>query len=916
VPRKGAAVSTPRATVRLQLHAGFTLEDAQRQIPYYARLGASHLYLSPISCAVPGSLHGYDVTDPGRVNPQLGGEPALRALSRALRARSMGILLDIVPNHMATHPCNAWWWDVLARGEQSRYAHFFDIDWHPADRTLHGKVLAPFLAADCAACLQAGELRLVHDEQGGYLIQAGGARFPVAEGTLDCEAADVLAEHDPASLTGRRRLDDLLERQHYRLCNWRRAADSINWRRFFEISGLIGLRVEEPEVFDAVHELPLRLYGEGMVDGLRIDHVDGLARPLAYCKRLREAMHERRPGGMGAQGQPWLVVEKILAVQEVLDERWQVDGTTGYDFMDQAAAVQHDPQGGVQLVDAWRRVTGCDDTAADYLREARRLMLRRHFVAERNALVRNVYGLLRLRAQPGEWTLKAVDRVLEVYLACFPVYRSYIEGGATGGPDRAIIEGAAAEARICLDPASGMHRLLDLITARLLDVSPGANEANGQCTHRLDEAACRREAVRRFEQLTPPLAAKSLEDTVFYRYGPLLSRNEVGSDPSVMAESIGEFHARNAKRAALHPCSLLATASHDHKRGEDARARLAVLSERVVGWRRACAEWGAWRNMPDDTPSRSAERYMLWQALVGAWPLDLRLDDAQALAGFAGRIVQWQRKALREAKMNSSWFEPNLEYERDCARYVHELLGWSPAQARLLAEALESGRPPEAPGAHDPAGGLLRSFHDFVQGIAPAGAVNGLAQAVLRLTSPGVPDLYQGTDWWDFSLVDPDNRRPVDYEGRRRALAAAEADADLAALLQTWRDGRIKQAVIRRVLALRAHDPGVFAQGAYLPLAATGRRHDRVIAYMRRLEGREVVVAVPRLCAHAVKGGPDALPCIDMTYWDDTGIMVPAPGGRDMKDIFTGKAHRASRDADLPVGSLFADLPCAVLVAA
>lgn len=912
-------MSVPRATVRLQLHAGFTLDHAREQIPYYASLGVSHLYLSPISCAVPGSLHGYDVIDPTRVNPELGGEPALRALSEALRARGMGILLDIVPNHMATHPGNAWWWDVLARGRQSRYAHWFDIDWRPADKTLYGKVLAPFLAQDYAGSLAGGELRLVHDgERDRYLIEASGGRFPVADGTLACRGRDcteILAEHDPAEHRGRWRLHELLKRQHYRLCGWRCAADSINWRRFFEISGLAGLRIEEPEVFDAVHELPLKLYEQGLIDGLRIDHVDGLARPLAYCRRLREAMRARRPGGAGAGAEPWVVVEKILAGGEVLDERWQVDGTTGYDFMDQAAAVLHDAHGGARLIGLWQQVCGRSDTAADFLREARTTMLRRHFFAERNALVRRVHELIHMRARPGEWSQEAVDRVLEVFLACFPVYRSYVEGAEAADQDRAVIDRAAAQARARLDPDSGEHRLLDLVTAWLIAIPPGTRPARRPGGPPCDEAACRQEAVRRFEQLTPPLAAKSLEDTVFYRYGPLLSRNEVGSDPSVLAESVDAFHARNAWRAEHYPASLLATASHDHKRGEDARARLAVLSERVEEWERACREWAAWKTQECETPSQSAERYMLWQAMVGAWPLDLHPRDPEALAAFGRRIVQWQRKALREAKQNSSWFDPDLDYELRCAQYVHELLGWAPAQARRLAEAVDADERPDASDGHAPEAGLLCSFHDFVQDIAPAGAVNSLAQTVLRLTSPGVPDLYQGTEWWDFSLVDPDNRRAVDYPGRRRALDAAAANADMAALLAHWRDGRIKQAIIRAVLALRAQAEAVFARGACLPLETAGRRREHVIAYARRLGGQDVIVAVPRLCAQALaEQEGDGGPRIDMTYWDDTGIMVSALGGRDMKDIFTGKTHRPSANAELPAQRLFAELPCAVLV--
>ncbi|WP_397473657.1 malto-oligosyltrehalose synthase [Pusillimonas sp.] len=899
----------PRATVRLQMHPGFTLDDARARIPYYATLGISHFYLSPISCAVPGSQHGYDVVDPSRVSPDLGGEPALRRLARALQDRDMGILLDIVPNHMATHPGNEWWWDVLAHGMHSRYAAWFDINWHPADKSLHGKILAPFLADNYADSLARGDLRLNYDgKTDRYLIMAGAAAYPVAPGSLagdDRNPVDVLAEYDPAFQAGQRRMHELLERQHYRLCSWRCAAKNINWRRFFEITGLIGVRVEEPEVFDAVHELPLRLYEEGLLDGLRIDHVDGLARPLTYCERLRAAMLERRPQA----ATPWVVVEKILAHAEPLDHRFQISGTTGYDFMDQVAAVLHDEKGCVQLVELWRQNTKNPDTAARFVLQARLLMLRRHFVAERTALTRCMHELIRGETGSDAWSMEALDRVLEAFLAGFPVYRSYIEGGEASAGDMAVIETAASEARTRLD--SSEQRLLKVMVDRLTAVKQRDPDILSAA-----EDPVRIKVIRRFEQLTPPLAAKSLEDTVFYRYGPLLSRNEVGSDPSFLTLKVEEFHSNNTHRIKRHPASLLATASHDHKRGEDMRARLAVLSERVDAWRQACSEWETWQRTECGRPMPQAEIYMLWQTLVGAWPLDLDIRNAAAVAGFGKRIAQWQLKALREAKSSSSWLEPNLEHERDSATYLYKLLGWPTEAARRLAEAADAVAERDAVGEHVPQSGLLKSFHEFVQSIAPAGAVNGFAQLVLRLTAPGVPDLYQGTEWWDFSLVDPDNRRPVDYTARQRALESIGPEKNLASLLPHWRDGRIKQAMLCRLLELKAALPDVFNGGAYDPLEVAGVRRDRLMAFARRHNGRQVIVVAPRLCADAVSRAADARPVIDMTCWKDTGIMVAAHRGGGFKDVFSGRFFHPSDGAALKAEHLFADLPCAVLTAA
>lgn len=884
-----------RATARLQLHAGFTLKDACEQVPYYAGLGISHFYVSPISRARPGSMHGYDVIDHSVVNPELGGLQALESLVGRLRQYGMGMVLDIVPNHMAVHAGNAWWWDVLKHGEQSRYAAWLDIDWHPGDATLDGKVLAPFLADSYGYSLVSGAIRLAFDAAAeSYHVEVNGAPYPVAPGSLATDTLpprEVLALFDSSQPHGQQRLHELLERQHYRLAWWRCAADSINWRRFFEVSELIGVRVERQEVFDTVHALPLRLFEEGLIDGLRIDHVDGLADPIAYCGQLQQALRQRvssRPGTLN-QDEPWLVVEKILAEGEVLGERWKVDGTSGYDFMDQASAVLHDPAAEAVLDGYWASVAHDARPLTDFVHDARRLMLQRHFVAERSGLLRALSRLAQTSVYTRDWTTEAIARVLDEVLVAFPVYRSYAH---TSGRDEADAEYLVQTLRnVCagLGPACQAEQsLLEEIDV-WLGASPIASaEGSGTSIHDLQS-----EVIRRFQQLTPPLAAKSLEDTAFYRYGRLISRNEVGSDPSVLGISPEVFHQRNLYRAAHLPRSILATATHDHKRGEDVRARLAVLTEMPQEWAKISQRWLQWPQGQEDIgPVQAAERYMLFQTLVGAWPLGLAADDSQGMQHFADRVVQWQTKSLREAKVSSGWFEPNIDYEERSAAFVHDLMA----------------------GRHSRE--LLRDIEQFVERIGPAGAVNGLSQTVLRLCSPGVPDLYQGTEFWDFSLVDPDNRREVDYPARQLALDGLNAGTDIPALLREWKTGRLKQAIVARTLQLRRERDYHFAGGDYFGLPVLGTQCNRVLAFLRSWQDNDVFVITPRLSSAWVGQGDSAgLPVVEASSWGETCVVLPRRYiGASLRDIFSGISLRSTPDGVLRLADVFGGQPVAVLV--
>ncbi|WP_082306010.1 malto-oligosyltrehalose synthase [Achromobacter piechaudii] len=884
----------PRATARLQLHAGFTLDDARQQLPYYAALGVSHLYLSPITQAKAGSTHGYDVIDHQRVSTDLGGESALRQLADAAHALGMGLIADIVPNHMAAHASNAWWADVLRLGQQSPQAGTFDINWNSPDPALRGKVLLPVLPDPYGDTLAAGGIRLVHDERAGTShIEAGGQQLPLSpESVVDDPAAC-----DPASDAGQARLHALLEQQHYRLAWWRTAPDLINWRRFFEISELVGVRVEDEAVFDAVHALVLRLYREGVLDGLRIDHIDGLASPGAYLRRLRQAMRDadrdRQQSGRPADG--YLIIEKILADDEALDPRWPTDGTTGYDFMDQVGALLHAPEAQAPLEQFWASLSRDARDASAQLRDARHRMLARHFPSERQALVAALADIAQTDLRTRDWSPAAIDRVLTALLASFPVYRSYAEDGGRSPADTHWCRIALEQARAALGDATADLRMLDQLDQWL----GGDTQATGSDNvPDATQAQVRAQALRRFQQLTPPLAAKALEDTLFYRRGPLLSRNEVGSSPVRFALALQEFHALAAARARTHPNAMLATATHDHKRGEDTRARLAVLTENPDDWRRAADGWIA-RLAPPGAPT-PADRYLLLQSLVGAWPLALSADALaerpDEVADFLTRIAQWQEKAMREAKLHTSWTDPDANYER---------------AARQCIDALQQPGEGQA---------LLRDIAAWAQRIAPAGLVNSLTQTLLRNTLPGMPDLYQGADLWDFSLVDPDNRRPVDYAQRAALLAdspapgSSQGDAPIGTDPEAWRSGAVKQSLIRRALALRARLPDVFSHGDYLPIAVQGPRAAHVIAYARRHEGDWVLAVAPRLCAMALAGYAQGHAAQAARYWEGTRLTLPSDlGASTLGDVLSGRRAHPNAAGELALDELLRDGPVALL---
>jgi (1->4)-alpha-D-glucan 1-alpha-D-glucosylmutase len=856
-------MTAPRATMRLQLHHGFTFADATRLVPYLASLGISHLYASPILTARPGSMHCYDVVDPTQVNPELGGEAGLRSLVAALRDAGLGIIVDIVPNHMAAGGMeNPWWGDVLQHGQASRYANFFDIDWNSADPALNGKVLAPFLGEPYGESLRSGALTLARDDDGTPVIRYFNDRLPIRVADHADIAASAQDAYDPATEAGRARLHALLERQHYRLAWWRTAGDEINWRRFFDINGLAALRIEDDAVFEATHATLFRLYEERLIDGVRVDHVDGLADPPGYCRRLRERL----------QGRAWLVVEKILGPGERLPDDWNVDGTSGYDFMDEVNALLHDPSGEVPLRELWGSVSG---RPADFAVEevaARREMLARSFTSQLDAAAASLHHIARSRLETRDVTYAAIRRVLTALLAHFPVYRSYGCERRSAAGDAAFawaVAGARADCRAADRPIVG------LLDGWLGGEAAGALDHDARCT-----------AITRFQQLSAPLAAKAVEDTAFYRYGVLLSRNDVGADLARFSMTAGDFHARCLEQRARFPDAMLATGTHDHKRGEDASARLAVLSEMPEQWAANVRRWlvlNAPNRRAGDNPMPSpGDEAMLYQMIVAAWPMQLVASDAEGLSDFTERLADWQLKALREAKLATDWTAPNLDYED---------------AARSFLYAIMADRD-----------GFLAQAAQFAELIGPAGAVNGLTQTLLKLTVPGVPDIFQGNEFWDQSLVDPDNRRPVDFARRIEAL---DAGGTPCALAVHWRDGRVKQAMIRCVLALRGRLPELFARGAYRPLDVVGPLAANVVAFLRSHDGAHCMVVAPRMPGRVLGGGDSIV--IPPDAWRDTVVCLPDDLlGRSMRDAISGECVEADATA-MRLDRLLSIFPVALL---
>lgn len=943
----------PLATYRLQFNPSFLFRDATSLVPYLHDLGISHLYASPIFQARPGSTHGYDVTNPLALNPELGTRADFDALVAELQAHGMGLVLDIVPNHMAAGPDNPWWTDLLENGATSPYARFFDVDWRAetGGRLLQGKVLVPILGGTYGEILERGELQVGYDRAGFHLAYWDN-RLPIDPGTYgrllnrpgadrhaggptEDEAFDELAEialriarlppryeSDPPTAAHRRqeaaaikrelwalysrsaairswidanlravnghpgdphsfdRLDDLLGEQVYEVAFWRLAARKINYRRFFDINELVGVRVEDPAVFEATHAFVLQLIRERKAQGLRIDHVDGLHDPLGYLERLQAAIREvLGDGATGAADEPfWLVVEKILVGDETLRAEWPVAGTTGYDFLNHVNLVLVDRDGVAAIDRTYHGFTGDETTFADLARAKKRWVMEQLFPGETRALGAHLTLLGEDDRHGRDVVPEEFRHALVAATGSFPVYRTYVRRHEVDAEDEARLEGAIEDGRQH-NPAIAPEAFQFLRRVLRLDYSSTALDETRDSWLRF---------VMRWQQFTGPIMAKSLEDTTFYLYNRLVSLNEVGGDPVEpdTGRTIEGFHERMQARARDHPHTMNASSTHDTKRSEDVRARISVLSEIPAEWEARLVEWSAVnaprKRVVDDIPVPDAsQESLLYQVLLGAWPL-----HGAEVPEFHERVKTFMTKAAREGKTHTSWVSPNEAHEAALVAFIDRIL---------------------EPGAANP---FLESFRIFQQRVAFHGMLNALSQTLLKITAPGLPDFYQGTEVWDLSLTDPDNRRPVDYAKRRGLLASfREESPSSAGLLEDWRDGRIKSFLVWRALACRARLPKVFSDGAYRPLAVEGMRANNVIAFAREHGGAAAITIVPRLTT--AFAGP-ARPAIGADSWGDTAVCLPASGAA-WRDAFTGTRIKPAEGTPLAVA--LGALPFALLVA-
>ncbi|WP_209427780.1 malto-oligosyltrehalose synthase [Pararhodobacter sp. SW119] len=892
---------TLRATYRLQFNADFRFADALALVPYLDRLGISHLYASPITAARADSTHGYDVVDFNRLNPALGSEEDLRQLAQALHDRGMGLIVDIVPNHMGIGGSeNACWQSVLEWGPASPFAHWFDIDWTatlpaPAHHPTTGKVLVPFLGGHYGVALANGELRLRRDADGLAVWAHGTHRLPICprDYALILDKAPALRgilpdgappEDDPAdprwavlksrlaaasdadvqpaldAFTGTEgdadswaALDTLIAGQFWRASRFTLDGDAINYRRFFTISDLAGVRVEDPEVFGATHEMILRLMREGVVDGLRIDHIDGLLDPAAYLRRLRA--HVGRPFP--------LYVEKILGPGEDLPADWPCDGTTGYEFANQAAGLLADPQGARELTRIYPALTGQRRPPARVVQIAKQEVMAYPMAAELEALTARLLDLAARDPKSADIGRAPLRAALAGVVAALDVYRTYADAQGLSRQGRTRIASAVDRARRQA-PELGRDVFDFLAGVMMLDLAGDRPQDRDAI---LDTAM-------RIQQFTGPVMAKGLEDKALYRYARLIALNEVGSEPGQFHLSVPAFHRAARARLQRSPLSMLASSTHDTKRGEDARARILALAGHVEVWQAAVSEWH--RHLTDPhAPIDANEAYFFYQMLLGAWPADADPEagpDAAALADLKDRVTAAMVKSAREAGVNTRWVFGDPRYEAALEAFIDRALSPSPQNA------------------------FLPSFRDFARRISRDATANALIQHALKLTLPGVPDIYQGAEMWEQSLVDPDNRRPVDFARRDDALKARGPDAPL------WTSempGELaKLAITAGLLALRRERPALFAEGTYRPIAAQGPAATRFIGFVRQWRGKRLAVAA---ALHPARGHP--------YDWRDTPLTLPSGAAGTWLNLVDRSEH-----GKLDASRLFGAVPLAILI--
>ena len=968
---QGEPAYVPCSTYRLQLNASLTFSRAASLVDYLHDLGITDCYTSSFLMAHPGSLHGYDVTDHSRFNPEIGSEEEFTVFATQLKQRAMGLVVDVVPNHMCiTHPSNHWWWDVLENGPSSDYSGYFDIDWSPPKPELANKVLLPFLPDQFGLVLESQSIRVLY-ENGGFGLDSFGILFPLAPRSwtlllertlvkakerladadghvLELESILTALSHLPpredtdlakvrerqrekevirrrltalvedsdvvrgclkevlTAVNGRKgdshsfdQLERLLDEQAYRLSFWRVASDEINYRRFFDINDLAAIRVENPEVFSTAHRIPFALIQKGLVSGIRVDHPDGLFDPLKYFQDLQAQAPLQGKGRGPTNGSTntvrrrlYVAAEKILEKNEELRPGWAIEGTTGYGFLNLLNGLFIDGSRKRVFHRLYRQFTGWSQSYADLIYESKRLVMQVSMSSELNVLSRRLDRISEQHRRSRDFTLESLRDALREVIACFPVYRTYnrTDTQHPDEQDERYIRSAIKTAKRRNPATSGS--VFDFIQDLLLLKDP---DSIGDA-----DRAERRLFVMRFQQLTGPVMAKGLEDTAFYRYCPLLSLNEVGGAPETFGVAPAYFHGKNLARCTSWRNAMLASSTHDTKRSEDVRARINVLSEIPSEWYRAIRTWQQLNQdkkilvAGESVPSAN-EEYFLYQTLAGAWPL--APPNSEDRKEFVARVRTYMEKALREAKVNTSWINPNTEYESAFHSFLDNIL--------------------------DPSAGkvFLDEFAQFQTKIAKAGMFNSLSQVLLKVASPGVPDFYQGTEVWNFSLADPDNRRLVNYDRLQALLArlrAAESE-DPASLVDRLvaepTDGGLKLHVTGCCLRFRREHRALFAKGRYLPLRTTGEKHKHLVTFARSFRGTTVLVLAGRFFAQLE--AQTRLP-VGEAIWGKTEVVLrkQLPAG-PYREVFTGQTvHPVRRDGGLvlPVAEVFSHLPVALLI--
>jgi (1->4)-alpha-D-glucan 1-alpha-D-glucosylmutase len=941
------------ATYRLQFNKDFTFLDAAKIIDYLADLGVTHVYASPIFSSRRGSTHGYDVTDPTRLNAELGTEADFTALQEKLRERGLGLILDIVPNHMSASSENSWWMDVLENGPDSAYASYFDIDWRPPSRMLEGKVLLPVLGRPFGEALEHQELKLVLTEE-KLFVQYFESLFPLAPSTYHSvlkrrlnELRNALGEDAPAyqeysgivaaaatlaeavgqssdaagekrlkfeSLRPRLRqllssdpkvndfvqqnlrgmegnpkepstftsLETLLAQQRYVLAYWQNVNEEINYRRFFTINDLVGMRMQDPLVFEATHALVLRMVEQKVLAGLRIDHIDGLRDPLGYLQQLAERVASDTRS-IEPSSVP-VFVEKILGRNEPLPASWPVTGTTGYEFANALNCFLVDPQGARRIEQTYSRFLGRDVLYDDVLYQKKKLVMSTLLGVEMRALGHQIQMLARDDRYAREIPRIELNHALVETTAHLSIYRTYVRNLDVSQQDEQRIKTALVDAQAKSPQINSrtFEFLRDVLLLRNQPhLLPGQREA-------------RLAFLMRWQQFTGPIMAKAFEDTFLYVYNPLISLNEVGGDPRPSTAPSADFSKFVTERLHDWPHALNATTTHDTKRSEDIRARISVLSEMPAEWQSHLARWSklnaSHRKSIDGQPVPDRnEEIFLYQTLLGAWPL-----AETDFASLTARLQAYTVKATREAMVHTRWTRPNLHHEQALQRFVASIL---------------------KPGSKN---AFLPAFAGFQEQIAYYGMLNGLTQTLLKITSPGIPDFYQGSELWDLRLVDPDNRQPVDFAARNAMLSILrEAEngtsTRLDELVRNWTDGRIKLYLIWKALHFRAQHAALFADGQFLPVESRGARHEHVVGFVRRHKKESVLIVVPRWLA---RSRYPAKPGGIARFWGNTEVRLPAAAPALWNNILTGEtveARSAGGRPSIRMDKLFEHFPVALL---